>query len=193
MRPHSHPDCDPETRRVLDTAWLAVKDARFDEAERLLTPQFVNKNVEAEYLLSGFSLDGESQSDFNIRSLDSLKRLSSMNYPDAMYELGVAYDTGDGVDLNKQRAADLFAKAAIANHPKAKWIHGIALVHDKSSSTEIINLGISLIKSSAEDHFEGALRSLAGFYAKGEFGFPVNIAKCEELELAANSDDAIPY
>jgi len=193
MRPHRNPDCDLETKRVLDAAWLAIKNGRFDEAEKLLTTESVRNNSEAQYLLAGFSLLGESQSDFNTRSLNTIDRLSHINYPDAMYQLGVTYDTGDGVDLNKQLAADLFAKAAMANHPKAKWIHGITLAYDSNSSAATISRGIALINSSAEDNFEGALRTLAGFYAKGEFGFPLDAVKCKELEIAATSDDVIPY
>lgn len=189
----SRMNCPSEHREQLDKAWALIADGRFRDAELLLYPLAEIGNPEAEYLLSGFSLDGENEAVFEERCLRMLEISAAKDYPPAVYELGVSYDTGDLVSINKEKAAHLFEHAAQLGHVKAKWIHGTALLYGANGVVTDIQLGLSMIKSSAQEQFKGALLSLAGFYEKGEFGFPVDHEIAKQLRFKAESVGAIDY
>jgi len=53
--------------------------------------------------------------------------------------------------------------------------------------------GIEYIRESARAKFQGALETLATFYEKGEFGFPVDLQKANSLRAQASEKDVIRY
>jgi len=183
----------PEIRNQLDSAWNSISNGQFLEAKNLLEPLVKVGNPEAEYLLSGFWFDAETESEYARRFLQMLESAASKNYAPAIYELGLAYDTGDMVSVDKKRAAQFFASAAELGHVKAKWTHGTALLYGANGIEKDIGLGLSMIESSASELFKGALITLAGFYERGEFGFPVNMETSKKMRSLAESNEAIDY
>jgi TPR repeat protein len=186
-------DCLPEVRSKLDQARSSISNQRFLEAKSLLEPLVDDGNPEAEYLLSGFWFDEETEPAYVQRCLRMLESSASKSYAPAIYELGVAYDTGDMVDVDKSKAALLFAAAADLGHVKAEWIHGTALLHGANGVERNISRGLSMIESSASGLFRGALITLAGFYERGDFGLPVDMEASRKMRTLAESDAAIDY
>jgi len=54
------------------------------------------------------------------KSLDYLRQAAELGLPDAMFDLGIRYEKGDGVVSNVQKALEWINKAADAGHDKAK-------------------------------------------------------------------------
>lgn len=183
--------CSLEDRERIDKARKFISDGSFDSAESILLGFDNLQNPEVEFLLSGFSLKSESEEEFVGRSIKMLESAAQKKYSPALYELAVAYDTGDAVEEDRKKAAILFGQAAHLGHIKAKWVHGTALIYSQDKSELDIALGMEMIKSSADDHYRPALIALAEFYRKGEFGLPVDENLSDALRALAESDNAI--
>jgi hypothetical protein len=70
-----------------------------------------------------------------------------------------------------EESAKLFATAAAQGHAYAQWCHGLNLLSGRGI-TQNRELGLLMIKKSAEGWFEGAIKFLADAYAGGTHGFP---------------------
>ncbi|HEX9443596.1 MAG TPA: hypothetical protein VGA73_05725, partial [Candidatus Binatia bacterium] len=87
----------------------------------------------------------------------------------------------------------LFKRAADLKHAHSQWIHGIALLYGTENFEKDEREGLRYILESAEAKFQGALESLANFYEKGEFGFPVDLKKARSLRAQATQKNTISY
>ena len=54
------------------------------------------------------------------KSIDYLRQAAELGDPDAMFDLGIRYEKGDGLVANIQKALEWINKAADAGHAQAK-------------------------------------------------------------------------
>jgi len=91
-----------DNAQILAKARLALDHGDIAEASQLLGPLVASADPEALFLSSTFSAaDGETDEQFEERSLRCLKKSAELGYAPALYALGVCYDTGDLVRMDK--------------------------------------------------------------------------------------------
>lgn len=134
---------------------LAIGNCR--AAYKLLTPLLKEKNPEALFLYSTFSISGtETDADFDERRLRLLEASSSAGYAPAMYELAACFDIGDLVEKDAVKASALYKKAAEAGYAKAKLSHGLNLYYGSNGILKDEVLGLSFIGQAVNENVEGA-------------------------------------
>jgi TPR repeat protein len=183
----------PSAKRVLDTARRHIKNGQFEKAYPMLEPLIASGDPEALFLGAMASKPGESAEEYERRHLEWLRQSAEQEYPQALYALGVYYDTGDMVGLDKIRAAQLFKRAAELKHAQSQCIHGEDLLYGAHGIEKDEAKGMAYVLESAKAKFQGALELLALFYEKGEFGFPIDPEKVASLRAEAKGEHVIGY
>jgi len=146
-----------EIKVLLEQANNELEIGNCKSAYSLLLPLLEKKIPEALFLYSRFSIgDTETDQEFEERSLSLLIECSILEYPPALYSLGVCYDMGDLVDRDPLKAALLFKKAAELGHSKAKLNHGLDLFYGSNGISSDKSLGISYVKQAVDNEVEGA-------------------------------------
>lgn len=107
--------------------------------------------------------------------------------------VGYHYDIGDAVEVDKNKALNLFKRAALKRHAHSQWIHGTALLYGAHGIKPDQSKGIEFILAAANAKFQCALETLAEFYESGKFGFPVDAEKAKSLREAAQGENVIGY
>jgi len=148
-------------QKELDEARKEIEEGDCKIAYKILLPHIENKNPEAIFLYSMFSLQGEeSLGEFEQRSFKLLKESAELGYPSALYTLGVYYDAGDMVERNIIKASSLFKSAAEKGHSRAKLSYGLDLFYGSNGIIKDETLGLSFIKQSVVENVEGAVETL---------------------------------
>lgn len=184
---------EPSVQKLLDNARAHINADQFEEAHRVLEPLIRSGNPEALYLGANLSRHDETADEFDRRHLQWIMRSADQEYPPALFVLGVYYDVGDMVALDKTKAAQLFKRAAELKHAQSQCIHGTALLYGAGYFEKDERSGLEYIIESARAKFEGALEFLADFYEKGKFGFPIDLQKAASLRAQARGEDVIGY
>ena len=141
----------------LAQARQALEQGYLETAAELLKPLVDAQDAEALFLRSTFSLPGEeSESMFEKRSLQFLKRSAELNYAPALYALGVCYSIGDLVSKNERQATQYFKTAAALGYSKAKYEHGRNLLYGAPGLNKQVESGWQLIREAAADDVEDA-------------------------------------
>lgn len=187
------PGCSDHERDILRLAREKIAKGLFKDAHSLLTPLLNSNNPVAQYLEAGQSLEHETEQEFNQRHLHLIQQSADQEYPPAVFVLGVYYDTGELVIENKIRAAQLFKCAAEGKHAASQCTHGINLLYGHHGIEKDEKNGIAVILQSVEARYQGALETLALFYEKGQFGFPVDPQIAQSLRKRATHDNVIGY
>jgi TPR repeat protein len=149
-----------------------------------------NCNVEAMFIRSHFGLPDESEETFNARRISLLKKAADIGHVSAIYELSIHLEEGDIVAQDKAKALHLLQHAADLGHPHATWRAGLMLIYAQPGKD--VKKGLALVEKAAQLKSQGALRTLAEFYSKGQFGYPIDPDKANNLILSAEEGDAIP-
>jgi len=103
-----------------------------ERARHWLEKAAANRQAEAQYRLGLLYLEGAQglRPDIN-NALHWLQMAADAGYGDALYVLGWMYEKGRGVEVDRERAFELFSAAARKNHPGATHQMGrIALEQD---------------------------------------------------------------
>jgi len=134
-----------------------IESGKYEKAYELLLPLLDKRDPEALFLFSTFQVDtSESIQEFEIRSLNLIKEAADLELPEALYTLGVIYETGDGVTSDMNKASSLFKKAAERGHSRAKLSYGLDLVYGSNGISQDKILGLTFIKESVSEGVEGA-------------------------------------
>lgn len=62
----------------------------------------------------------------HVEGLEFLEKAASGNFPQACYDLGTRYATGDGVEPDSLKAADYLRRAAVLGSHRAQWDYAVA-------------------------------------------------------------------
>lgn len=172
-------------------ARTALESGHYDVAVELLDELVIDGHLEATYLRSQIELKDISNAELLENRLKLLKSCADRGHANALFDLYVHYDTGDGVHQNQQLAHEYLVKAEEANHPSAKWLVGQQLLYGTGLSGVDIPRGIRLIVEAVELKSKGAMLTLAGFYESGEFGQPIDPKQAQQLRSDAASSNVI--
>lgn len=114
----------------------------------------------------------------------------SQNNPETLFHLGVCYETGKGVEMNKYKAAEYYKKAAEQGHIDAQWRMGVCYYTGNGLSMNKIK-AVEWVRKAAEQGHVLAQYSLGNFYLNGEEGLPMNKVKAAEwYQKSANQEYA---
>jgi TPR repeat protein len=182
----------PTDDNVLRAAKAAIESGAIDVAARLLEGLIEKGNSEAMCLRAEFGSATESQEEFDARRMKLLRRAAELDHPDALYELGIHLETGDGIQQNQVEALECLKRAAALGQPNALWQVGEMHLYGTRSCAQDTVLGLSLIEKAAALKSQGALRSLAEFYQEGNFGYEKDAATAARLRADSDADDVMP-
>jgi len=162
-------------------------------AKKILDKLINEGSAEAEYLCSTFSQEIESDEEYEKRRFELILSSAQKRYAPALYALGVFYDSGDYVKQNKIYAAKLFMDAATLGHPQSQYIHALDLLKGSNGISLNEEEGIKILKMSALQKFEGAVKLLSEFYAGGEHGLPKDVDESKKLLSVLDDPEFIPW
>ncbi|TMA83141.1 MAG: sel1 repeat family protein [Deltaproteobacteria bacterium] len=184
---------EPSVQKLLDIARDHLKADQFAEASSVLMPLIADGNPEALYLGAWYSWGDDTAEAFERRYLDWLTKSAMQEYPPALFVLGVYYNTGELVSVDKAKAAQLFKRAAELKHAASQYSHALDLLYGTNGIERNEAMGFKYLLESKEAKFRGAFELLAYFYEKGEFGFPIDPQKAASLRAEADGDDVIGW
>ncbi|AWH38410.1 sel1 repeat family protein [Stenotrophomonas sp. ZAC14D1_NAIMI4_6] len=113
-------DLSKEANRLLDLG-------RTDDLAALVRDALKSGSAESIFLSSCYGSTGESEEDFNARSLSQSMLAAEMGYAPAQFRLGQYFLFGDFVEMDAGRAEQYFKSAAESGYPPAMYEYGLAL------------------------------------------------------------------
>ena len=97
-----------------------------------------------------------------------------------MVSLGIMYDTGEGVKMDKKKGERLTFAAAIKGHPSAQVNAGV-VSHDRGNFQEAFRF----YKMAADQGFTNGEYGAAWFYLSGKLDTGVNVDEAKRLYARA--------
>lgn len=128
----------------------------------LLSPYLEQNDAYAQFLYSSFSLEsnGETDEEFEARSMKLLESASEGGVAEASYRLGVIYLYGDFVDTNSKSSSDYFERAIAQGHSHSKFTYGFNLYYGSGDVKQDKNRGLTLLEEAAREGVELAREEL---------------------------------
>lgn len=132
----------------------ALLDAGEVEAlYQLLAPYLEQGDAYAHFLYSSFSLEssGETDEEFEARSVNLLELASQGGVAEASYRLGVIYLYGDLADGQAKNASDYFERAIAQGHSHSKFTYGFNLYYGVGDIKQNKARGLALMEAAAQE------------------------------------------
>lgn len=128
----------------------------------LLSPYLEKNDAYAQFLYSSFSLEstGETDEEFEARSMKLLESASEGGVAEASYRLGVIYLYGDFVDTNSKSSSDYFERAIAQGHSHSKFTYGFNLYYGTGDVKQDKPRGLILLEEAAQEGVELAREEL---------------------------------
>lgn len=119
----------------------------------LLSPYLKQNDAYAQFLYSSFSLEsaGETDEEFEARSMKLLESASEGGVAEASYRLGVIYLYGDFVDTNSKSSSDYFERAILQGHAHSKFTYGFNLYYGAGDVKQDKTRGLILLEEAAQE------------------------------------------
>ncbi|MEO0439076.1 MAG: hypothetical protein AAF098_19525 [Pseudomonadota bacterium] len=147
--------------KLLDSAFKKFEDDNFADGHEIIEDLVTHSHALALVLSSMYSLEDESEKQFDDRHLSQLLAASDGNEPLAHYALGVYFDTGEIVAcVDKQAACEYFWRAAEGGVPQGMHVFGIMLYYGTGGAEKDESRGLSMIKSAADSGVDDAIEFL---------------------------------
>ena len=142
-------------------------EALLDEGEvealyTLLAPYLEQGDAYAQFLYSSFSLEstGETEEEFEARSMKLLEQASEGGVAEASYRLGVMGLYGDFADANAKSSSEYFERAIAQGHSHSKFTYGFNLYYGVSDLKQDKARGLKLMEEAAQEGVELAAEEL---------------------------------
>ena len=142
----------------MENAIKQKADALLDEGEvealyELLAPFLEQNDAYAQFLYSGFSLEstGETEEEFEARSMRLLEQASEGGVAEASYRLGVIGLYGDFADANAKSSSEYFERAIAQGHSHSKFTYGFNLYYGVSDIQQDKTRGLQLMEEAAQE------------------------------------------
>lgn len=133
-------------------------EALLDEGEvealyELLAPYLEQNDAYAQFLYSSFSLEttGETEEEFEERSMHLLERASEGGVAEASYRLGVIGLYGDFADPKAKSASEYFERAIAQGHSHSKFTYGFNLYYGVGDLKQDKARGLTLMEEAAQE------------------------------------------
>lgn len=148
-----------ESKALID-AYAHFGNDEFTKAHDILDGLISDGCALAMVLSCIFSKEDEEECDFYVRHIECLVRASKLKNPLALYSLGVYYDRGELLELDKSKACDYFRESANLGMPQAEHIYGVMLYYGTGGAQQDQAKGLRLVKSAAQGGIAEALEFL---------------------------------
>lgn len=179
----------PDARGRVEKAGTAIEKGNYSLAENLLDELVHAGDADAMFLRAQFGTSQETEHAFNERRIKLLTDAAKLGHAGAAYQLSIHLEEGDAVPEDKARALELLRQAAKLGHPNAMWRIGLMQIHGAGSESVDVARGLQMIEQAAALKSQGAVRTLADFYAGGKFGYRQDAKEAERLLKIAEGDD----
>lgn len=128
----------------------------------LLLPYLEQNDPYAQFLYSSFSLEstGETDEEFEARSMRLLESASEGGVAEASYRLGVIYLYGNFVDNSLKNSSDYFERAIAQGHSHSKFTYGFNLYYGSGDVKQDKNRGLTLLEEAAQEGVDLAREEL---------------------------------
>jgi len=144
----------------LEKALLEFDKGNADKGHDILRPLLASSNTYALLLASMFSMETESEQAFLERHLMQLKEAAALGDSAAMYSLGVYFDQGELLGLDKEMAYDCFRKSAESGMPQAMFVYGVMLYYGTGGASTQRSDGLSMVQAAASAGVDEAIEFL---------------------------------
>ncbi|MDO8342906.1 MAG: hypothetical protein Q7T48_06895 [Cellvibrio sp.] len=147
---------------IKQKAEALLENGEVEELYELLSPYLEQGDAYAQFLYSSFSLEtsGETDEEFEARSMQLLKSASEGGVAEASYRLGVMYLYGDAVNDRTKSSSDYFERAIAQGHSHSKFTYGFNLYYGSGDVKQDKTRGLKLLEEAAQEGVELAREEL---------------------------------
>ena len=139
-----------------------LENGEVEALYELLKPYLEQNDAYAQFLYSSFSLEssGETDEQFEARSMKLLESASEGGVAEASYRLAVIYLYGDFVDTNSKSSSEYFERAISQGHSHSKFTYGFNLYYGLGDVKQDKARGLVLLEEAAQEGVELAREEL---------------------------------
>ncbi|WP_062062361.1 tetratricopeptide repeat protein [Cellvibrio sp. OA-2007] len=130
-----------------------LENGEVEALYELLAPYLEQNDAYAQFLYSSFSLEssGETDEQFEARSMTLLERASEGGVAEASYRLAVIYLYGDVADNNAKSSSEYFERAIAQGHAHSKFTYGFNLYYGSGDVKQEKARGLKLLEEAAQE------------------------------------------
>ena len=141
---------------IKQKAEALLEDGEVEALYDLLLPYLEQNDPYAQFLYSSFSLEstGETDDEFESRSINLLESASVGGVAEASYRLGVIYLYGNSADQSSKSASDYFERAIAQGHLYSKFTYGFNLYYGIGDVKQDKSRGLVLLEQAAREGLE---------------------------------------
>lgn len=184
-----------EAKALVNAACHTTDDDRYDQliawAQEIIAPLVEANFPEALWVNCSLpARDDEKITDeeFHKRHWEAVRQAAEAGVVSAKFSLACELDE----TATREESARLFAEAADAGDAYAKWCHGLNLLSGTGVEKNE-ELGLTYIRESAEEKFEGAITFVVDAYAAGIHGYPQDVEESARWRKKLKDKDLITY
>ncbi|HCS63186.1 MAG TPA: hypothetical protein DIW64_03365 [Cellvibrio sp.] len=139
-----------------------LENGEVEALYELLSPYLEQNDPYAQFLYSSFSVEstGETEEEFEARSMRLLESASEGGVAEASYRLGVIYLYGNFVDNSSKSSSDYFERAIAQGHSHSKFTYGFNLYYGSGDVQQDKTRGLTLLEEAAQEGVELAREEL---------------------------------
>lgn len=147
---------------IKQKAEALLENGEVEALYKLLSPYLDRNDPYAQFLYSSFSLEssGETEEEFEARSMRLLESASEGGVAEASYRLGVIYLYGNFVDNSSKSSSDYFERAIAQGHSHSKFTYGFNLYYGSGDVKQDKTRGLTLLEEAAREGVGIALDEL---------------------------------
>ena len=130
-----------------------LENGEVEALYELLSPYLEEKDPYAQFLYSSFSVEktGETEEEFEARSIRLLESASEGGVAEASYRLGVIYLYGDFAGDNSKTSSEYFERAISQGHSHSKFTYGFNLYYGSGDVKQDKSRGLKLLEEAARE------------------------------------------
>lgn len=138
---------------VKQKAEALLENGEVEALYELLAPYLERNDAYAQFLYSSFSLEssGETDEQFETRSMKLLESASEGGVAEASYRLAVIYLYGDFSDNNAKSSSEYFERAISQGHAHSKFTYGFNLYYGFGDVKQDKARGLKLLEEAAQE------------------------------------------
>lgn len=141
---------------IKQQAEALLENGEVEVLYELLSPYLAQNDAYAQFLYSSFSLEstGETDDEFEARSMTLLESASEGGVAEASYRLAVIYLYGDFVENNSKSSSEYFERAIAQGHSHSKFTYGFNLYYGLGDVKQDKARGLTLLEQAAQEGVE---------------------------------------
>ena len=153
---------------IKQQAEALLENGEVEALYELLSPFLEKNDAYAQFLYSSFSLEstGETDDEFEARSMRLLESASEGGVAEASYRLGVIYLYSDFVESNSKSSSEYFERAIAQGHSHSKFTYGFNLYYGLGDVKQDKTRGLKLLEEAAQEGVELASEELKIIHAR---------------------------